>query len=73
MTDPYCQDCEHSHADNEKLPSRLWLCTRFRRRINSSHVVRGEWARDEHYIRCAVIAEHFICPLFEPKEERDGQ
>ncbi len=68
----YCQHCEHSHSANGKRASRLWLCTQFKRRTNFSHVVEGEWALDEPYMRCAMINDYFVCPLFEPKEQKDG-
>ena len=57
-----CDNCEHSHSDNEKRPPYRWMCTKFPR-IEMDNFVTLDVRISDPYMHCKNI-NGGACPLF---------
>lgn len=58
-----CENCEHSHPENEKRPSYRWMCIMFPR-VEQNNFVTTDNRLSEPYMFCKDI-NGGKCPLFQ--------
>lgn len=61
-----CEDCEHSHSENEKRPAYRWMCVKFPRVERENFVTTDERLTDP-YMHCQNINGGKCC-VFSPRK-----